>query len=189
MVFRDSTRNLSKDARVYLLLRAVLRPVGTTSMLLAAYFLLPFNRIDDLGAASLVFGVLAVVGVVYVWQIRQVLHAEYAGVRAVEASAVTMGVYLVGYATTYFLLSDARPDDFSEALTRLDALYFTLTVFSTVGFGDIVATEQTSRAVVSVQILGNLILISLGIRLLTASVRSRRATTHAQQPESDDRPE
>jgi hypothetical protein len=103
-----------------------------------------------------------------------VLRAEYPVAQAVEALAVTVGVYLVAYATTYFLLSQSGPDNFSEVLTRLDALYFTLTVFTTVGFGDIVASTETARAVVSAQLIGNLILISLGIRVLTASVRWRR---------------
>lgn len=49
-----------------------------------------------------------------------------------------------------------------------------MTVFATVGFGDIVASTEAARAVVSAQIIGNLILISLGIRVLTASVRWRR---------------
>jgi hypothetical protein len=36
-------------------------------------------------------------------------------------------------------------------LTRTDALYFTVTVFSTVGFGDITAKTETARLVVTGQ--------------------------------------
>ena len=41
-------------------------------------------------------------------------------------------MYLVGYATVYYLLSTAEPHNFNEPLTRLDALYFCVTVFSRV---------------------------------------------------------
>lgn len=170
----DGVRSLSRHARARVLVPAILRPVCATVVLVGAYFLLPFTTVDNLRTVSLVVGGLAVVCAVYVWQIRRVLRAEYPVVQAVEALAVTVGVYLVGYATTYFLLSHSGQDNFSEVLTRLDSLYFTLTVFTTVGFGDIVATTETARAVVSAQLIGNLILISLGIRVLTASVRWRR---------------
>ena len=42
---------------------------------------------------------------------------------------------------------------FTEPLTRADALYFTVTVFSTVGFGDITAKSETARVVLIVQML------------------------------------
>lgn len=74
-------------------------------VLVSAYFLLPFTTVDNLRTVSLVIGGLAVVCAVYVWQIRRVLRAEYPVAQAVEALAVTVGVYLVAYATTYFLLS------------------------------------------------------------------------------------
>jgi hypothetical protein len=183
-VFGDSARSLSGYGRARVVVRAVLRPVCATAVLGIAYFSLPFTRVDNLRSVSLVIGGLAVVVVVYVWQIRRVLRAEYPLVQAIEALAVTVGIYLVGYATTYFLLSHSGPGNFSEALTRLDALYFTLTVFSTVGFGDIVATTEPARAVVSVQIIGNLILISLGIRVLTASVRRRHRARTVPDPAS-----
>ena len=41
--------------------------------------------------------------------------------------------------------------NFSEPLTRTDALYFTVTVFSTVGFGDITAKTEAARLVVTGQ--------------------------------------
>ena len=37
--------------------------------------------------------------------------------------------------------------DFTQRMTRTDALYFTMTTFTTTGFGDIAATSEGHRAV------------------------------------------
>ncbi len=98
----DGVRSLSRRARVRVLVPAVLRPVCATVVLVSAYFLLPFTTVDNLRTVSMVVGGLAVVCAVYVWQIRRVLRAEYPVAQAVEALAVTVGVYLVAYARRTF---------------------------------------------------------------------------------------
>ncbi|MBB5912021.1 hypothetical protein BJY24_000888 [Nocardia transvalensis] len=157
-----------------LLRRVVLPPLITTTVLLLSYFLLPFTGIRKVQSAVLLAVGLAAVCVVCAWQIRLVLRDSNPFARAAEALAATLGLYLVTYATVYYLMSEATPQDFNQPLTRLDALYFGVTVFATVGFGDIVATAQSSRAVVLTQMVGNLLLIGLALRLLTASARLRR---------------
>ncbi len=49
-----------------------------------------------------------------------------------------------------------------------------MTVFSTVGFGDIVARSDVARLVVIVQMLGDLALLGAGARLLLGAVRRGR---------------
>ena len=61
-----------------------------------------------------------------------------------------------------------------DTLTRVDALYFTVTVFSTVGFGDISAATEPARVLVTIQMILNLIFLGAGVRLLTAAVHSGR---------------
>lgn len=162
------------ENRRKILVRAAIRPVVTTLVLLVVYFVAPLDGIDDLGTIALLIFGLGSVGTVAVWQIRRVLQAEYPAVQAVEAAAATLALYIVGYSTLYYLLSASQEDGFSELLSRIDALYFCLTVFATVGFGDIVATTDPTRAVVSVQMVVNLILIAVGIRVLAGAVRWRR---------------
>ena len=43
--------------------------------------------------------------------------------------------------------------NFSQPLNHTDALYFTVTVFATVGFGDITATTEAARLVVTGQMI------------------------------------
>jgi hypothetical protein len=50
-------------------------------------------------------------------------------------------------------------------------MYFTVTVFTTVGFGDITATSQLARALVTVQMLLDLIVIGLVIRVFFGAVQ------------------
>ena len=69
---------------------------------------------------------------------------------------------------------------FTQPLTRTDALYFTVTVFTTVGFGDITAKSETARVVLIVQMLGDLVLLGAGARVLLGAVqhsRERRSKT------------
>ena len=67
----------------------------------------------------------------------------------------------------------------------LDALYFTVTVFATVGFGDIVATTQLARLVVTVQMILDLGVLGLGIRVFLGAVqRGRQQHTAQQETES-----
>ena len=61
--------------------------------------------------------------------------------------------------------------NFSQPLTRTDALYFTVTVFSTVGFGDITPKSEAARVVVIVQMLGDLALLGAGARVLLGAVQ------------------
>jgi hypothetical protein len=62
-------------------------------------------------------------------------------------------------------MAHSSVSNFGERLTHTDALYFTITVFSTVGFGDITAKSEAARLVVSGQMLADLIVLGLGLGL------------------------
>ncbi|MFC9997728.1 potassium channel family protein [Nocardia sp. NPDC127526] len=174
MIRRGASQDGPASARRRALRRSILRPVGTTTVLLLAYFLLPFTRLDRPRTVLLLIAGALTVGAVCAWQVRRVLRAEYPIAQAVEGFAAVFGSYLVGFATVYHALANHDPGNFSESLTRLDALYFCVTVFATVGFGDITAVTQPARAVVLVQMIGNLVLIGTALRLFTTSVTLRR---------------
>ena len=64
-----------------------------------------------------------------------------------------MPLFLLIFAAVYELLSGTDPHAFSETLSRTDSLYFVVTVFATVGFGDITAVSQSARVIVTVQMV------------------------------------
>jgi voltage-gated potassium channel len=145
------------------LARGLLRALGATTALIALYFLGPIDHIQGVPVGvSLAVGLLVLVGVT-IWQIRAITRATYPGVRAIEALATAVPLFLLLFAASYFLLERADPANFStHALTRADAVYFTVTIFATVGFGDISATSRTARLLVSAQTILDLLVLGLG---------------------------
>jgi hypothetical protein len=97
--------------------------------------------------------------------------------RAVIALAILLPLFVVMFAWLYLTLARSNPTAFSTPLTRTDALYFTMTVFSTVGFGDITPKSDPARVVTMLQMALDLILIAVVVRLLfdVASRATNRA--------------
>ena len=146
------------------------------------YYLLPFDRTSTgAGAAILVIGLVLLIGLV-AFQTRSIVRSRFPALRAVEALATSVPLFLLLFAGSYVLLSTLSASSFGQRLTHTDALYFTVTVFSTVGFGDITAKTEAARLVVTAQMIADLLIIGLGIRVILGAVtRSRQ-----QQPADAD---
>jgi voltage-gated potassium channel len=69
------------------------------------------------------------------------------------------------FAGTYVAMAAHSAGNFGEHLTHTDALYFTVTVFSAVGFGDITAKTEAARLVVTGQMITDLVVVGVGIIL------------------------
>ena len=68
---------------------------------------------------------------------------------------------------TFFLLNQARPEEFVGLQTKTDALYFTLATMSTVGYGDVHAEGQVARALVCILIVFNVVVVASLARIYT----------------------
>ena len=113
------------------------------------------------------------------WQIRNIMHDEHPVLRAVEGVALALPILVIVFAFTYLTLSRADPASFSEHLDRVDALYYTTSTLTTVGFGDITADSTGARALVTIQMLFDLALIAGLVRLVVLATRtglSRRSS-------------
>ena len=123
---------------------------------------------------SLTLGLLVLTAVT-AYQVRAILRSHRPAVRGIEAVAVTVPLFLILFAAAYFLVSQTDPANFSEApLTRTDTLYFTVTTFTTVGFGDITAVSQFARMIVTVQMILDLIVLGAVIRVFIGAVQVAR---------------
>ncbi len=102
------------------------------------------------------------------------MESSTPALRAVETASISLAFFILLMATAYVLMSEANASAFSEALTRTDALYFSMTVFSTVGFGDISPVTQSARLVVTGQILLDLLFLGIGLRIVAGAVNVAR---------------
>jgi len=186
-VIEQRVEDLQAGASRRLLVRALLRASLTATVLVVLYFTLPLTgSLDGSAALRLMVGLLALAGVV-TWQIRAVLRSRYPGLRAVEALAAAISLFLLVFAAAYLRMADADAGAFSEPLSRTGALYFTITVFSTVGFGDITPKTDLARVATMVQMLGDLLVVGLVLHLMVGAVKAglqRRAAASAGVPDS-----
>ena len=86
-----------------------------------------------------------------------------------------MPLVIIVFAFTYLSLSRAHAANFSEPMDHVGAVYFTITVISTVGFGDIVAKTDVARMIVSFQILLDLGLVVGMVRTVVYRGAGRRS--------------
>jgi len=149
----------------------LLRVSLTIAVLLTAYYLIP-TRVEggDSDVPWLILE-LAVFGVVVGIQVPAIVKSRYPGLRAIEALALTIVLFLLIFARLYLSNSLANPATFTVPLDHNSALYFTVTVFATVGFGDITPKTGGMQLLVTVQMLLNLAVLGLVIRLLTAAAK------------------
>jgi hypothetical protein len=130
---------------------------------------LPMNEPGISGTVVLVVGLLVLAGVL-TWQIREILTAPFPRVQAFQTLLVGIPLLLCIFASAYFVISLSQPDSFTQPMNKVGAMYFTVSVLTTVGFGDITATTDFTRSLVTVQMILNLVVLGLIIRLLTTAV-------------------
>lgn len=141
-------------------------------LVLAFYFLAPVGQRD--APIGIWFGsliALICVGGVVAILIAEVRRAEHR-LQPIHL-VLALEFVVVGFAIAYYILAHARPDELSGLSTRIDALYFSLTTTSTVGFGDIAATGQIGRALVAFQMAFNLVFIAGLVAMFQDRIRAR----------------
>ncbi len=81
---------------------------------------------------------------------------------------------ILGCALACHVLAVQEPGQFSDLNTKVDALYFTLTTMSTVGFGDIHAVGQHARILVIVMMIFDLIFLAALGRAIADGLQHRQ---------------
>jgi hypothetical protein len=118
--------------------------------------------------------VVALVGVVLVgWiVVRQVRGA---GRRDLTPLQLLMLAEIVAcaFSLVYYAMAVDEANQMVGIETRLDALYFTLSTMSTVGYGDVHAVSQLARGVVCVHLAFNLVFLGVLARLLQRQLVDR----------------
>src|SRR5262245_8329123 len=157
----------------WLLFRSVVRATLTTTALVFLYYVIPItDRWQGAVLIRLVVGLILFAALVG-WQVRAVLRSDNPGLRTLEGLAAAIPLFLLVFASAYLLVSYIQPDSSSEQLSKTDSLYFTVTVFATVGFGDITPTIAGTRIMTMFQMIADLIVIGLVVHVMLGAVKVR----------------
>ena len=82
-----------------------------------------------------------------------------------------MPLYILLFATTYYLMARSYASTFGGAMTRTSAMYFSTTVFTTVGFGDITAKSDGARLLVTGQMMLDLVVLGVVVKLILNAIK------------------
>ena len=178
----DATPETRLPARK--IVQTLLRALASSAVLVTSYYLLPLDNSSRwLAVTMLVIGLALFIALVAV-QVRSIIASPHPRLRAVEALAISIPVFLLLFASAYVVMATITASSFSQPMTRTDALYFTVTVFATVGFGDITAKTEAARVLVTGQMIIDLIIIGLGAKVILGAItrgRQRPQDTGAAQ--------
>jgi voltage-gated potassium channel len=172
------------------ILATMLRSAASICLTLVAYYAAPLDRPLDRGTGLLFGAALLLFAVLVVVQVRGILRSQRPRLRAIRALAVGVPLLIVVFAATYCTVSAQQPGAFSEPLGRTDGLYFTVTVFATVGFGDISPVTELARVLVTAQMIAGLLTVGVIAKIVFGAVQvaetrqtQRSALTGGPQPE------
>jgi bacteriorhodopsin len=156
--------------------RFVLRTVLTVTALLLVYAVLPVPGQRESLWFTVILTVAGFVGIAYAFLSlaqRARSPSDQQTVR-LEALVAVLYAFVVFMSLVYLALS-SRQGQFTGLHTRVDALYFTVSTIATVGFGDVHATGQVARVVVTIQMFCDLVFVALVARIILPSVVGARA--------------
>lgn len=177
----DASRlnDLDTAGRVRELARVVISLALAGGALLTAYYLSPFST----RGVITVLAYLVVAPALYLAavsrQLRKVVVASVPQLRAVQSAVVSVLLFQILFAGGYLALGSASEQNFSEPLDHTRALYFAITVLSTVGLGDIPPESDVASIVVSVQMLLDLVVLGF---IVKAFVRAAQAGLGSGRP-------
>mgnify|MGYP001604684137 CR=1 FL=1 len=163
----QTRRRISRDGLVTL---------GVFVALVVLFFTVPLSRRDGNDWWMLLLAVLAL-GLLATSVVRMVTHGETL-FRLLNLLLIVVVVVSLGF----YAVAVNAPGEFDGIETRVDALYFTLTTMTTTGYGDIHATGQLARLLVSLVFVFDLIFLGvLGTQLANMAKRASVTRAAAQQ--------
>ena len=157
-------------------LRALARLLLIAGGLLTLYLMLPLR--GDRWWLSALVGLAAIAAIVpfTARRVAAVRSASAPTLVAAEALVLVFAMLVLGFSAVYLTI-DRDAGQFIGLDTRVDALYFTVTTLSTVGFGDVSASGQAARIAVVVQIIVDFTLLAVAVKTLVAAARTRVTTS------------
>lgn len=155
-----------------------LRILLILALMLGGYWLIPLSWFDTSRAplVLMVVGLSAYLMLVIRRMVR-LSHAENPMLQLGESIVIVVVGLVCLFAFIYAVLSRNDPGAFSQEVDKHAALYFSMTVTTTTGFGDIVGVSTAARSLVTAQMFITLIVLATAVRGVTSAAQlgSRRA--------------
>ena len=168
----DATPETRPPARK--IVQTLLRALASSAILVTTYYLLPLDDSSRWLAVTMLAIGLALLIALVAFQVRSIIASPHPRLRAVEALATSIPLFLLLFASAYVVMATVTASSFSQPMTRTNALYFAVTVFATVGFGDITAKTEAARLLVTGQMIIDLIIIGLGAKVILGAITRGR---------------
>lgn len=160
----------------------VLRLLCIAALLTVGYYLLPgHGRLTALSWTAVFVPGIVVLAVLLLFLVGGLLRTG-PDVR-LQSLFVLLLVTVFFFAEAFYLLA-RMPGQVVELRTKTDALYFTLTTLSTVGYGDVHAVGQLARMAVIVQIVFDLSFLGTAVAVASGIIRTRAARLGPQHSET-----
>jgi voltage-gated potassium channel len=153
------------------------------------YFAIPMTA-GELTGATLVIRTLVLVAAlpVLTWmvarQVRRALSGERRLGEQIAMLLTLVSVVVAFFASMCFVLAN----QFDGIRTKVDALYFAVATLCTVGYGDITPVGQGARAMVIVQMLFNLVIVTSAVSIVVTAVSGQANRSTGFPPQAGDDP-
>jgi voltage-gated potassium channel len=159
--------------------RGLVEPVAIVVGLAVVYAAAPLTgRWWLIGTAIALVAAVATVPVSFRWMGR--IATSDRPLQATARAAAVLGTLVVlTFATAYHLIDAHDPEQLTGLETRLDAAYFSMTLLTTVGTGDVAPTGQLARGVATAHMAFNLVVVAVVARGLVAAASTRRRDLEA----------
>ena len=109
--------------------------------------------------------------------ITRLRQSRYPVVDGLILLVILLALLLLGFAYLYQSLSAANPASFTTNIeTKIAAVYFSVTTLSTVGYGEISPGDDMARGITMTQMLLDLTVLGLGVKLLSQASKHRLQT-------------
>lgn len=142
--------------------------------MLAFYYGVPVST--EASTERIVFSLLlSLIGIAALaWAIVAQLRRQLLS-RSEDIHTLVMLLPLVAvvFALAFFVVEKHSPGQVSGLSTRTDALYFTLSTLTTVGYGDVHAVGQMARGLVTLQLVFNAVFVGALASTVVGIIRSR----------------
>jgi uncharacterized membrane protein len=143
------------------------------------YVVVPIDTRTTAGAVAVLVVATLVFVAVTVRSLGTLRRSRRPVADAIWFLMLILALFVIGFAVTYLAMHQVNPDSFSEPLTKVSAVYFTVSVLATVGFGDVAATSEVARMVVTAQMVSGLTLLAVLTRYVMKVASTRKALVDA----------